>query len=102
MKDYLKVIITALVTALTTIIVTGFVNRETKIKNAATQDELILMEGRTTEQIKAVEKKTFNYTDLKLKEHEERELRRDEMLIKYLDQRFDDLEKLVNVKTSRL
>lgn len=95
MKDYIKVIITALVTALTTIIVTGFVNRETKIKNSATKEDITILETSTNQKIQEVKDLSFEYTDTQLSEHVTQENAKDQMIMKYMDQRFTDLEKLI-------
>lgn len=71
MKDYLKVIITALVTALITIVASGFVNRESKIRNSATKNDITILETKTNNKIKAVKKESFEYTDKTIEKLEE-------------------------------
>lgn len=95
MKDYIKVIITALVTALVTITVSGFINRETKIRNSATKEDITILKTTTNEKIEMVKTEAFLYTDNQLTEHKTQENAKDQMLMKYMDQRFTDIEKLI-------
>jgi hypothetical protein len=68
-KDYLKVIITALVTALVTIIASGFMNRESVIRNAATKNDITILKKETNKAIKDSKAEVINYTDDKFAEH---------------------------------
>lgn len=86
MKDYIKVIITALLTALITLTVTGAFNYPKQVRK----------------ELQVVEKKANNYTDKRIIEHEKKEdekfnrvIEKQDFMIKYLDQRFNDLDKRI-------
>lgn len=86
MKDYIKVIITALLTALITLTVTGAFNYPKQVRK----------------ELQVVEKNANNYTDKRIIEHEKKEdekfnrvIEKQDFMIKYLDQRFNDLDKRI-------
>lgn len=62
-KDYLKVIITALITALATLTVSGVFTQNKKINDSPTKAEL-----------EEVKKESYAYTDDEIKKHAEVEL----------------------------
>ena len=82
MKDYLKSIGVTLLTTLTILTVTGAFNYPQKVEK----------------RIDKAKTESFAYTDKEIKQHELKEAARDEILMKYLDNRFDGLEKLMNSK----
>lgn len=86
MKDYIKVIITALLTALITLTVTGAFNYPKQVRK----------------ELQVVEKNANNYTDKRINEHEKadvekfnRIIEKQDFMLKYLDQRFNDLDKRI-------
>lgn len=87
MKDYLKVIVTVVITFLATSFLNALIN-----KSAATQKDLLI-----------VEKKAYEYTDKEILQHEEKDKYRYDAIMQrfegqkeLINQRFDDLEKRLN------
>lgn len=81
-KDYLKIIVTVVITFLATSFLNAVIN-----KTNAKQADLII-----------VEEKAYNYTDKAIETHASNEDKRMALLVKYLDQRFDNVEKLIDSK----
>jgi len=97
-KDWIKVLIAALTGTLVTLIVTSLWAYPGNIeKKFNEQDQKIIkVEEVTSKKILKVKE----YTDKQVLAHETRENERDKMLIKYLDQRFDDLKDLIKEKNN--
>lgn len=66
-KDYMKVLITALITTLITLTLSGAFEKNAKLNNAASKSEL-------SKGMDKVKKESINYTDLKIDEHEKHHL----------------------------
>lgn len=92
-KDYIKVILIALITTLVGQLIARAFTKSDMINDAATKTELVHVQNTVTKESK-------EYTDEKMTEHEEKDILRfnaiiskQDFMLKYLDQRFDDLEK---------
>jgi hypothetical protein len=98
-KDYIKVIIIALITTLVGQLIARAFTKSDMIDDAATKTEL-------TTAKEEVRKESFDYTDKSFLDHEKHHIKeeqqrkeRDKLLYLYLEDKFDGLEKLIEAKT---
>jgi len=89
-KDYMKVIITALITALVTLTVSGVFTQNQRINASATKDDL-----------KEVKKESFAYTDDEIKKHAEVELVRYVAIKEKTDETYSMVKYLYELEINR-
>lgn len=97
MKDWIKVLISSVTTALVTIIVVsafaypGNINKKFKDQEL----KIIVVEKNIVDAEQNAIETAKEYTDKIIDKHAEIEKEQKDMIIKHLDQRFSDLEKLI-------
>ena len=97
MKELRNLAIGSLIGAIITITITSIFAYPGNVKNNFEKQEAKIIEVKeyNAKEINKVRADAYRYTDEAIDKHEAIESKRDDMLIKYLDQRFNDMEKLI-------
>lgn len=86
-KDYLKIFIACIISAVVTLGLQSLTTRNEKIVNAASKDDVACVKYEMTEYTDNAKNESFKHTDEKFKEHEkvhDEEAKIDEMILKDL------------------
>lgn len=95
LKDWTKVIIVALLTAISAQVIGRMFIKNDKIEDAATKTELKTATDEAKKESKCYTDEKFKVHDKKHEDEEKQRIERDALMYKYLDTRFKGIENLI-------